>query len=688
MLNIKSSFNFFYSNFWAVFEEIMTVFFHFLSIKMNDYYKLNNMRQINYKQKQYQPTIISISLIFVVIIGISRTMQAQVTIGLGEEPIAGSALQLKEITGVTDDSHNAYRGLALPRVNLSDKSQLYPMFLLNPEDPNSGPNTNYTANKNSLDISHTGLIVYNLVEDKVKDLCKGLNQWDGTQWMCFQNKVDSATFSTVTSSDVGVSGSYTQGTPLTSDNNMKIHLNVTKTGHYNLKITTDNGYSFHQVGVASDLGDLIVNLPGQGTPVNAKNDHLVFNGVVKDPSFDPIITVVSPISNYSINCSSITVNGSYMKGTALTSSNTITLNVTVSTTGSYTISTPLTNGISFTGSGSFSTTGTQTVTLTGSGTPTVNTDFPITINANTLQGNNTCSATIYMTLPAMTYAIIGSTSEWSWGATARRNAMNTGSGFGASFGTNGVVKIASLTQAWQTADIATATNHLNNDAVKPDVVLYFSFGASTSDVPTANNIATALATYINKGGCVIFAPDGTTTPTNQMLNAIFGTGSGTAQLQVPGSGTTADNDYPIANLPNDPIINGPFGNLSANKYWGEDNDSNGSIVLPSLPSGSVQICSAYNPFGKTSVNPAYSIVWYSDRKNFVYFGDSTGSAINNNVQDADPSNFGSTGLPLSKFYGNYPYVSAPSQYVYNSALELNALAWALKKAAVSGINPH
>lgn len=88
------------------------------------------MKQANNKQKQYQLTIISISLILVILFGISHTMQAQVTIGLGEEPATGSVLQLKEIAQVTDDSHNSYKGLALPRVNLSNKIQLFPMFLV------------------------------------------------------------------------------------------------------------------------------------------------------------------------------------------------------------------------------------------------------------------------------------------------------------------------------------------------------------------------------------------------------------------------------------------------------------------------------------------------------------------------------------------------------------------------------
>jgi hypothetical protein len=67
----------------------------------------------------------------------------------------------------------------------------------------------------------------------------------------------------------------------------------------------------------------------------------------------------------------------------------------------------------------------------------------------------------------------------------------------------------------------------------------------------------------------------------------------------------------------------------------------------------------------------------------VYFGDSTGAAQNNTEQRAYPSSYSDTGQPQSKLYGN-----PTPQYIYNAALELNAVAWALKKAAVSGINPY
>ena len=98
-------------------------------------------------------------------------LNAQVTIGLVETPVKGSLLQLKDVDGVTDGGMNAHGGLALPRVVLSDKNQLFPMFLNDPDNPASGPNAEYAANKAVLDKTHTGLIVYNITEDDSNDLC-------------------------------------------------------------------------------------------------------------------------------------------------------------------------------------------------------------------------------------------------------------------------------------------------------------------------------------------------------------------------------------------------------------------------------------------------------------------------------------------------------------------------------------
>ncbi|MEP6949232.1 MAG: hypothetical protein ABI863_08165 [Ginsengibacter sp.] len=69
------------------------------------------------------------------------------------------------------------------------------------------------------------------------------------------------------------------------------------------------------------------------------------------------------------NCTGPLINGTYTTGTALQSSNNIQLRVSVTTIGTYTLSTSLLNGIQFSTSGNFTVTGTQNITLTGSGTP-------------------------------------------------------------------------------------------------------------------------------------------------------------------------------------------------------------------------------------------------------------------------------------------------------------------------------
>jgi hypothetical protein len=109
-------------------------------------------------------------------------MKSQVTIGMGEAPVKGALLQLKE-KEVLDDSSNATKGLNLPRVKLSNKNSLYPMFLNNPEDPASGANMDYSVDKLTLDRQHTGLMVYNLTIDPSNGFEPGIFMWNGKTWL-------------------------------------------------------------------------------------------------------------------------------------------------------------------------------------------------------------------------------------------------------------------------------------------------------------------------------------------------------------------------------------------------------------------------------------------------------------------------------------------------------------------------
>lgn len=74
-------------------------------------------------------------------------------------------------------------------------------------------------------------------------------------------------------------------------------------------------------------------------------------------------------STYTVDCTSIKTFGTYTQGTSLNNSNYITMPVTVTKIGTYSIIVKTTNGYYFEKSGVFPNTGTFTITLDGSGTP-------------------------------------------------------------------------------------------------------------------------------------------------------------------------------------------------------------------------------------------------------------------------------------------------------------------------------
>ncbi|MFV0331804.1 MAG: FISUMP domain-containing protein, partial [Dysgonomonas sp.] len=82
---------------------------------------------------------------------------------------------IKEYTA--NDNTTATKGMMLPRVNLTDMSNLYPMFLGDTDYENN------TANKKDTeDAIHTGLTVYNTSVDFCADIYPGVRVWDGAKW--------------------------------------------------------------------------------------------------------------------------------------------------------------------------------------------------------------------------------------------------------------------------------------------------------------------------------------------------------------------------------------------------------------------------------------------------------------------------------------------------------------------------
>ncbi|MDR3266951.1 MAG: hypothetical protein LBT24_05205 [Tannerella sp.] len=550
------------------------------------------------------------------------------------------------------------------------------------------------AQRNAINVSNDSiaesLLIYNIDESCYNYFMKSEGEWRS---LC--GAPGKAVF-TIDCGSISAIGQYIESIDMNVMNYLRLTMDVKKSGTYTIFATSSpsNGYSFVSSGIFTNTGLQTITIPAQGMPKQSRTDVFTVVGGTLDCSAH--IDVKPNIADFSIDCSNTVVNGIYVKGTQLTAANTISIRVRINGSGYFEISTPKINGISFSAKGVWSsgTSGTQTVILEGSGIPTTNLDFSVAINSNSQSGNTSCSATIQMTLPAMTYAIIGD-DVWSWQNPVRREAFNS-----TSFGPYGKVKIQNLEQLWLSTNIVEATTRLNSGYTgngytnaRPDIVLFYAYGSTFgSNTTNTANLSAALANYVNHGGCLMYAPrsgEAANAPwTNPLLSAMFGSSYAKAQRQAPGThDSTDDAPYMINNLPSDPVINGPFGNL-AGKHWGEDNATVETIILTELPPNSIQVCSAYNATGHDDVNPDYSTVWYNSSKHFFYFGDSTGASSTQMSDQSYPTIY-IYGVPYNKAYGNvYMSPNRVVPYCYNAALELNALSWLIYKAAANGINPH
>jgi hypothetical protein len=148
-------------------------------------------------------------------------------------------------------------------------------------------------------------------------------------------------------------------------------VNVTTAGSYNLSTTLDNGLTFSGTGSLSVGNNQPIVLGASGTPTTAGLIKYTFSTTTPEASscgFDLTVQAAPTSAVYAFNCSSATFAGTYQVGTAMTSANTITVPVTVTTPGSYNITTTV-NGVTFSGSDVLTATSTS-ITLTATGTPT------------------------------------------------------------------------------------------------------------------------------------------------------------------------------------------------------------------------------------------------------------------------------------------------------------------------------
>lgn len=106
-----------------------------------------------------KPKILTQAIFILALLTATTGLYGQVTIGSTQPPVAGAILDLKEVGATT-------KGLAMPRVILTDKNKLYPMLA-----------NGYASTEEA---KHVGLTVFHT--DRCTMDGKGLYVWSGTVW--------------------------------------------------------------------------------------------------------------------------------------------------------------------------------------------------------------------------------------------------------------------------------------------------------------------------------------------------------------------------------------------------------------------------------------------------------------------------------------------------------------------------
>lgn len=131
-------------------------------------------------------------------------------------------------------------------------------------------------------------------------------------------------------------------------------------------------------------------------------------------------------------------------------------------------------------------------------------------------------------------------------------------------------------------------------------------------------------------------------------------------MTVSGTGTTYYN--PILGV-NDPVLNGPFGDM---RLKGTGSDVNNSYYVTNVPSNMTILATQQG-------NASRAHIIKHNTLGFMYVGDSgwTAGDVTNTSTTIWPAKVSSSGAPLSKGYDG-------GTVVYNSFVYANAVAWAIK----------
>ncbi len=187
-----------------------------------------------------------------------------------------------------------------------------------------------------------------------------------------------------------LTGTYMESLSTTSNNTASLDITVASGGDYSLSTPVVNGVSFSSTGSLT-TGNTDVILTATGTPTTAGTFNYTVSGAgtfcTFSVTYEPLAAPATFVfTGAPTDCSGATLSGTYTAGVATSQSNTANININVSTTGSYSVSTNQVNGVTFQSTGLINTAGNQTLVLYAVGIPAIAGTFNYTISG----GGSSC----------------------------------------------------------------------------------------------------------------------------------------------------------------------------------------------------------------------------------------------------------------------------------------------------------
>lgn len=361
-----------------------------------------------------------------------------------------------------------------------------------------------------------------------------------------------------------------KGVP-TTGKKITVSVNATVPGTTNLKATDQSGVGlvYYANNIVLISGTNTFNLYSNGATVPSsftgsslpfKLEGLGFQGNQVNSSYVSNFNMTVGSSDASATCSSIVVNGKYVIGQSLSSTNTLTVTVNVTQIGAYTFyAENVAANVKFTANGGFTRTGLQTFTataspITGSVVGAID-SYVITPKFNGV--DLTCNFNLDVIYSSKKILLIGTNSAYT-----QQLLNNT-----TNFGPTGSFKIDNLeTRLDGNANLTVSSllEYINNQKYQ---VIVFPVGMGSFSI--SSDVQQVLANFITKKkGIVLFLAS------YQMESHV----KGLLDKLYPGNSitttaTTSADTYAIHStiLPYDntnPYINGPFGNLGGKYFLG------------------------------------------------------------------------------------------------------------------------